>query len=342
MAPDGSRLLGAGKVVFDEPDKHPILEGPKFLKKDGWYYIFAPAGGVATGWQVALRSRSVFGPYEDRIVLEQGSASINGPHQGALVDTEGGEWWFIHFQDAGPYGRIVHLQPVNWDEGWPLIGIDEDGNGIGEPVLQHRSPTTADFAPHFMIPTSDEFDSPELGLQWQWNANHRHDWYSLSAERGWLRLYAKATPEGKIALAPHLLMQKFPRRTFAATTLLRMSSDAGSGTSAGLFVMGQTYSGVLVSNENGALKVQQVISGNCGRAENVHRSAVCPGCEVVLRVEVRENAECVFSYSLDGRDFKVLGPCFSATPGKWIGAKVGIVCLGETSHADFAYFRIAN
>ncbi len=122
MAPDGSKLLGEGKIVFDDPARHPTMEGPKFLKKDGFYYILAPAGGVSGGWQVALRSRNIYGPYEDKVVLEQGSTPVNGPHQGALVDTPSGEWWFLHFQDAGPYGRIVHMQPVRWQDEWPLDG----------------------------------------------------------------------------------------------------------------------------------------------------------------------------------------------------------------------------
>ena len=108
MAPDGSKLLGEGEIVFHEPEKHPTLEGPKFFKKDGWYYILAPAGGVETGWQLALRSKNIYGPYEDKIVLAQGGTDINGPHQGALVDTPDDGWWFIHFQDAGVYGRIIH------------------------------------------------------------------------------------------------------------------------------------------------------------------------------------------------------------------------------------------
>src|SRR6185295_3094093 len=123
-----------GHVVFHEPEKHPIIEGPKFLKRDCWYYILAPAGGVETGWQVVLRSRNIYGPYEDRIVLSQGNTPINGPHQGALVEAANGTWWFVHFQDAGFHGRIVHLQPVRWENGWPVMGRD------GEPVQRHPKP----------------------------------------------------------------------------------------------------------------------------------------------------------------------------------------------------------
>jgi len=156
MAPDGSRLLDEGKIVFHEPERHPTLEGPKFLKREGWYYILAPAGGVETGWQLALRSKNIYGPYEEKIVLEQGNTPVNGPHQGALIDTADGKWWFVHFQDAGVYGRVTHLQPVKWEDGWPMMGKNRDG--IAEPVLHHAKPAAANG--HMAVPqTSDEFDS---------------------------------------------------------------------------------------------------------------------------------------------------------------------------------------
>jgi beta-xylosidase len=114
MSADGTRLLDDGILVFDGHDKNPTIEGPKFYKRNGYYYIFAPAGGVETGWQLALRSRNVYGPYEPRVVLAQGKTQINGPHQGGWVETLPGQPWFIHFQDKGAYGRVVHLQPVRW------------------------------------------------------------------------------------------------------------------------------------------------------------------------------------------------------------------------------------
>ncbi len=160
MSPDGSKLLGEGEIVFHDPKKHHTLEGPKFLKKDGWYYILAPAGGVATGWQVVLRSKNIYGPYEDKIVLAQGRTVVNGPHQGALVDTAHGDWWFVHFQDADVYGRVVHLQPVHWHDGWPLMGAH------GEPVSHHAKPHVASAQKNSEPATSDEFSSPKLGLQW--------------------------------------------------------------------------------------------------------------------------------------------------------------------------------
>ena len=97
LTPDGRRLVGEGVTLFEGGSRHPTIEGPKLYKREGFYYVFAPAGGVERGWQTVLRSRSITGPYEDRVVLEQGPTPVNGPHQGAWVVTAGGESWFLHF-----------------------------------------------------------------------------------------------------------------------------------------------------------------------------------------------------------------------------------------------------
>lgn len=134
MSPDGTRTLDEGKTVFDRQTTQPTIEGPKMYKWNGYYYIFAPAGGVRNGWQTVLRSKNIFGPYEDKIVLEKGGTEINGPHQGGWVELKSGESWFVHFQERDPYERIVHLQPVKWVDDWPVIGIDKDDDGKGEPT----------------------------------------------------------------------------------------------------------------------------------------------------------------------------------------------------------------
>ena len=175
MAPDASRTLGDGKVVFEIDPALPALEGPKLHKRNDWYYISAPAGGVATGWQSVFRSRCIGGPYEEKVVLAQRGTAINGPHQGALVDTPAGDWWFLHFQDKDFYGRIVHLQPVRWEDDWPLMGEAQDEAMVGRPVLHHRKPVAGEVS--IAVPQdSDEFGTHQLGLQWQWQANHRDDW----------------------------------------------------------------------------------------------------------------------------------------------------------------------
>ncbi len=189
MSRDGEKLLDEGIDIFCDSLKHPTIEGPKLYKRNGYYYIFAPAGGVKSGWQTVLRSKSIYGPYEDKIVLEQGSTNINGPHQGAWLQTRSGENWFIHFQDRYAYGRIVHLQPMKWVNDWPIIGEDYNGNGIGEPVAIFTKPCFDNLLPVFSMQTSDQFDSLKLGLQWQWQANYFNEWISLKDRKGWLRFY---------------------------------------------------------------------------------------------------------------------------------------------------------
>ena len=143
MNSEGTAIVSAPVMVFDGNDgTNHTIEGAKFYKRNGYYYIFAPAGGVATGWQLVLRSKSVYGPYEPRIVMAHGKTDINGPHQGAWVDTPSGESWFLHFQDKGAYGRVLHLNPMEWKSDWPVIGIDNDGDGCGDPVTAYRKPRT--------------------------------------------------------------------------------------------------------------------------------------------------------------------------------------------------------
>lgn len=194
MSPDGTRLLDDGAIVFDGHDRNPTVEGPKLYRRNGYYYIFAPAGGVENGWQLALRSKDIYGPYEDRVVMAQGHTAINGPHQGAWVQTRFGEDWFVHFQDRGPFGRVVHLQPMRWVNDWPVIGIDPDGDGTGEPVLTFRKPATARNGQWATPSDSDEFNSERIGPQWQWQANPGTNWAFPTGRLGFLRLFNVPPP----------------------------------------------------------------------------------------------------------------------------------------------------
>ena len=228
LSADGTTLLDSGEVIIDGnkiPDWN-TLEGPKLYKRNSYYYVFAPSGGVTTGYQAVFRSKNIRGPYEHRNVLDQGHTAINGPHQGAWVDTPSGEDWFLHFQDSGAYGRVVHLQPMTWHDDWPVIGADPDGDGKGEPVLIHRKPNVGHDYPATAPQTSDEFDRPMLGRQWQWNANPRADWASLTSRPGFLRLASVPAPKSRNDLspathtiydAPNFLLQKLSAPEFTVT-----------------------------------------------------------------------------------------------------------------------------
>ena len=164
LSPDGQRVLDAGTTIVEDAKALPVLEGPKLYKRNGWYYIFAPIGGVETGPQAVLRSRNIWGPYEHRTVLAPGKTAWKGPHQGGWVETPSGQGWFVHFNSAGAYGRIVHLQPVVWKDDWPFMGEPIPGadptETAGQPVAEHPMPDVGGrFAPVWPQ-TSDTFSAP--------------------------------------------------------------------------------------------------------------------------------------------------------------------------------------
>jgi beta-xylosidase len=214
LSADGTHAIGKPRIVFDGGQVNHTTEGPKFYKRDGWYWIMCPAGGVKLGWQLAMRSRSPYGPYEWKKVMAQGSTHVNGPHQGAWIHTLQGEDWFMHFNDRYEYGRVVYLQPVHWTDNWPVMGVDKDGDLCGEPVMKYRKPKSASST--IMNPQeSDEFNNGELGLQWQWHANY-NQFYGMPTADGCMRLYTRDLSDSFVNLweSPNLLLQKTPADTF--------------------------------------------------------------------------------------------------------------------------------
>lgn len=348
MSADGTKLLDDGVMVFDGHDHHPTVEGPKLYKRNGYYYILAPAGGVEEGWQLALRSKSIYGPYEEKIVLARGKSAINGPHQGAWVDTPAGEDWFIHFQDKGAYGRIVHLQPLKWIDDWPVMGLDPDGDGTGEPVSTHRKPNLGRNWPIATPQDSDEFNANELGLQWQWQANPGTHWAFPAGGLGFLRLFNVPLPDGYRNFwdVPNLLLQKFPAPEFTATTKVTFTPRTDDE-EMGLIVMGLDYAYLSVKKKPEGLLISQTVvkDAESGAKGKEGAALALKGNTFYLRVKVSKNAVCTFSYSSDGKKYASVGEAFNARKGKWIGARVGLFAVRtgitrEMGYADFDWFRV--
>lgn len=327
MKPDCTGLLDDGRHVFDGHNTQPTIEGPKLYKRNSYYYIFAPAGGVKHGWQTVLRSKSIWGPYEEKVVMYRGSTSVNGPHQGALVDTPSGENWFLHFQDVGVAGRIVHLQPVQWVNDWPVIGDDSGGEGCGQPVMEYKKPDVGGVFDPVYPADSDEFDGPALGLQWQWNANYREEWYSLENSR--LRLFGQ-NYTGSLNDMPHLLLQKFMAPEFQAVARLDFS-DLKAGDTVGFMALGGVYGALAIHKAAEGIELvayRGVQKG--GEDRTVIASANLTG-ELYLKLTVRNSTECEFFYGIDGKAFLSSGLKFTTTPGAWVGAKFGLFVTGSGS-----------
>lgn len=347
MSADGTRLLDNGTTVYEDREENPVLEGFKMMKRNGYYYIFAPAGGVAAGWQTILRSKNIYGPYEAKKVLQEGNG-INGPHQGGFVDTPSGEWWFLHFQDRDFYGRVVHLQPGGWKNDWPVMGIDINNDGIGEPVLSHKKPDIHIQGPSFQLQTDDEFNHPELGLQWQWQAAPQTNWYSLTANKGHIRLVTEHVPTeyGNLYYAPNLLLQKLTAPAFTAITKVNFNG-VQTGEKAGLTIMGNKYSFICIQKTTNGNRIGLYEGGyeNCGSIPLEIDGINIKEQPVWLKVEVSEKGLCRYAYSMDGASYNSFKHTFKIVRGRWIGAKVGIFCLNpnivkSNGYADFDFFRL--
>ncbi len=342
---DGTKVIGDAVMVYDGHDNDPTIEGPKFYKRNGWYYIFAPAGGVSTGWQTILRSKNIYGPYERKVVMDQGKTPINGPHQGAWVDTKTGEHWFLHFQDKDAYGRVVHLNPMKWINDWPVIGEDKDGDGKGEPVLVYKKPNVGKTYPITTVADSDEFNSTKLGLQWQWQANPKPYWAFPS--NGYLRLFSAQLPDSikNYWDVPSLLMQKFPAGEFMVTTKLTFKPRL-EGEKTGLITHGADYAYLsLVKKEGGNyISFSHCSNADKGKEEVLISGDKINGADIYFRVKVGKGAVCEFSYSEDGTSFKNIGDKLVAKPGRWVSAKVGLFCTrtvrtNDSGFTDVDWFR---
>ncbi len=350
MNAEGTKVLDKGTHVFDGHDHHETVEGSKFYKHNGYYYIFAPAGGVSTGWQLVLRSKNVYGPYEEKVVMAQGKTPINGPHQGAWVTTNTGEDWFIHFQDKEAYGRIVHLNPMSWKNDWPVIGEDKDGDGIGQPVLTYKKPNVGQTYPVQTVVENDEFNGHKLGLQWQWHANKQLYFGYPSGNLGYFRLNCMPPFEGATSLwqSPNILAQKFTSDAFTATTKVTFNSRKGTD-EAGFLVMGDSYQFISLKTVEGKTQLRVVRCKNArtgGKEEELYAEDF-EGNEVYFQIKVEKGAVCTFAYSTNGKRFKTVGEAFNAVPGRWIGAKVGYFArrndvTNDAGTLDIDWYRVTK
>ncbi len=384
MSPDGKRAVSRDRFIFDgNRPEHPAvtIEGPKIYKRDGYYYILAPAGGVPEGYQLALRSRNIEGPYEMKKILDTGDTDVNGPHQGGMVDAPDGSEWFLHFNDAGVYGRITYLEPVTRKAGWPVAGIDRKGDGCGEPVSVYRKPVDNKKAAPVYLQSSDDFEgekpgdvcgkgaspkTPEracgapYGLQWQWLGNHDESFAGKGKEG--LRLYA-VNPSGDsrpvISRSANVLTQKilcpaFVSETEADITGLETGSRAGvavvGGSFIGLFAE-KTCKGVDICLERDGEELMRLEKSDCrvvsfrivfdGKVRLFYRTGSA-GTGGPQRGTVPAGDP-----DASGSDglFIEAGDGFTLSQHHWTGVKTGIFALSPDDnggYADFRYFRTSE
>lgn len=313
MNTEGTELLDEGVEIY----RGPVAEGPKLYKRNGWYYISLPEGGVETGGQTVLRARDIYGPYERRVVMTDGS-----PHQGGIVELDNGESWFIGFKSAGHLGRVAHLEPVEWIGDWPVFG------DRGRPVVEWKKPSIGIEAAPSAPQASDAFDSTILQSQWQWNHNPVDERWSLHDRPGWLRL--RGLPAESLALARNTLTQKLWGEA-ASFTVVVDGAALAEGQRAGLaFMSGKVFDAVGVVREDGELRV---FWGGALDARAASESAT-----VYLKGKY-EGAAARLYYSFDGIHFSDTGLAIELAFSQWKGARLALFCYGYgDGAADFDSF----
>ena len=352
MSADGTKAIGQPVIVFDgNGTENRTCEGPKFYKRDGWYWIMCPAGGVPEGFQLAMRSKSPYGPYEAKKVLQQGKTAINGPHQGAWVHTKYGEDWFLHFQDKEAYGRVMHLNPVDWSTGWPVMGKK------GEPVTTYKKPKSSGTVVVNPV-ESDEFNAPAIGRQWQWQANYDEK-FGVPTAFGTMRIYTHKldTDWKNLWTVPNMLLQKTPADEFTVTAKLRFTSKA-DGQMGGIIMMGHNYQALVVRREGREFKLIILTCQDADRGKAQQEELITtlkptaedkidykPGIheDIYLRLRV-SNAQAgaahggkplvSFAWSQNGKKFTPCGSQYEMKQGKWIGAKFGFVAVDTNPKTD--------
>ncbi len=357
MNAEGTKAITEDHILYNGVETQPTIEGPKVYKRNGYYYIWAPAGGVKTGWQTVLRSKNIYGPYEEKIVMVQGSSETNGPHQGGLVDTLNGDEWFIHFQDKGLYGRICHLQPVTWKDDWPIVGVNEK-DGCGEPCMLHKKPNTGVWQEPCYLEASDDFMNHKLNLLWQWLGNSNENFYSLTENPGKLRLYCK-NPSGKeeaiLWECANVLTQKLVCPYFDAITCMDVTK-LSEKEQAGMTMMGGHYAYLAVRVINGKKTIVFAKAYDEGTKvkEAVKELAVLKETQdkvwFSLRMEegVKEGASCpVFKmyYALEEGKRVEVETDFMPSDHTWVGAKIGLFAniaatKNKSGYADFSYIHV--
>lgn len=295
---DTNFLAKSNDALVFTGDIRPGLEGTHVYKINGYYYLYCTYGG-GDGFQVALRSKNIYGPYEEKIVIRDNGNLGTGLHQGALIETQTGEWWSIIFQDGGAFGRFPTLQPVTWQDNWPMVGV----NGKG--VITYKKPNVGKVYPITILPTSDEFDSNKLGMQWGWNHNPDSTKWSLTQNPGYLRL-STAKVASNLRDARNTLTQRifaYYSKSVATTATVKIDVDnMQDGDVAGLAVFQNPYALIGVKKMDG---LKYVVMVNNDKSID---STAMNASTVYLRTYANYGtSKASFAYSLDNQSFTMLG-----------------------------------
>lgn len=331
LTPDGRDLVHESRVLINEGSHR---EANKLFKIDGTYYHFFSE--VANGGRHVMmqRAKNITGPYTEKRQLSHTQREFHEPNQGGIVQTAAGDWYFLTHHGSGSWeGRPASLLPVTWKDGWPILGEVGD-DGIGRMVWTGKKPVAG--GPSLVPQSDDDFSSPRLGVQWEWNYQPRAGKWSLTERRGWLRLHAwKPLRHDDLKTAGNTLTQRTMRTRRNAATVVLDPAGMADGQVAGLCHYTRNYATIAVRRENGVLTIETA------RDRTIPRGPAVSAKPLWLRSEWGLDGLCRFSFSTDGKSFTTLGEPYQFGWNDYRGERIGLFSYnnsGEAGHADFGSF----
>jgi beta-xylosidase len=367
MSPDGTQLLDADIDTilktdgpYDYPNGGTIVspfhssEGNRLYKRNGYYYFFHIEflnTGQGIGSYV-MRSKNLYGTLPDGSSGKPGKPGkyeplkfdSSLPGQGGMVDTAKGDWfWMGQIKQADSDGRCPNLVPVTWIDNWPAIGVNVKDH-MGQMVAQMKKPIS-DYPIAFPL-GSDEFDSSDLGLQWQWNHQPRNDHWSLTERPGFMRLHAwKPLKVGDFFTAGNTLNQRFVL-SGKTTIVIKLELDGmenGQHTGLAHFNGGKTYATLSIVKSDNSRKLQYTENGKI-----VDGPELPSGFKTIfLRSIVKFDELNRYAYSFDGTTFTDIGGSYKLSSGNFRGDMVGIFTFNDQPDSgyvdiDFFHYTIQN
>ena len=309
-------------------------EGSHMEKVNGEYYLFTiswPAGKSRS--EIVYRSKNLLSGFSGRYFL-----SDNGVAQGGIFDTPDGKWYALLFRDSGPVGRMSHLVPMEWKDGWPV------------PTSGSKAPATLDLPesplPGYGMVTSDDFDSDALALEWQFNHNPDNKNWSLTANPGFYRITTSRTDK-RVVSAKNTLTQ----RTFGPKCSGRTLVDGTGmkdGDMAGLVALQDDKGFVALAKDGGSYKVVMYTGNKDG--ERQAASQALTGSKVYLRIDFDlpiDRGTAYFYYSTDGNTWTKIGSDVKLNYDlhMFVGVRWGLFNFATKTaggYADFDWFKVGT
>ena len=309
-------------------------EGSHMEKVNGEYYLFTiswPAGKSRS--EIVYRSKNLLSGFSGRYFL-----SDNGVAQGGIFDTPDGKWYALLFRDSGPVGRMSHLVPMEWKDGWPV------------PTSGSKAPATIDLPesplPGYGMVTSDDFDSDVLPLEWQWNHNPDNKNWSLTANPGFLRITTGRT-DNRIVNAKNTLTQRSFGPKSSGRTLVD-GKGMKDGDMAGLVALQDDKGFVALAKDGGNYKVVMYTGNKDG--ERQAASQALSDSKVYLRIDFDlpiDRGTAYFYYSTDGNTWTKIGNDVKLNYDlhMFVGVRWGLFNFATKQaggYADFDWFKVGT